>query len=142
MLTSDDIRKAAQKFYDDQEFQCGWGIGAGWANEKNETELATLRAENARLRDALEGVLRVANVRIDDQRIAQFDAARTALNSAKPDPLYAAAPEMLKALEMIENLQSKTRICFDASDAESMWDTLQEVFIIASNPIAKLYKAI
>lgn len=43
MLTSDDIRKAAQKFYDNQEFQCGWEIGATWANKQNAQEIAELK---------------------------------------------------------------------------------------------------
>lgn len=131
MLTSDDIRKAAQKFYDNQEFQCGWEIGATWANKQNAQEIAELKfrvegdaillqaadqtikkgrskieilqgaydtakdhanalsAENAQLREALEGILRVVNVRIDDPRVAQFDTARAALNSGiifSPNP--------------------------------------------------------
>lgn len=69
MLTSDDIRKAAQKFYDDQEFQCGWEIGAGWANKQNETELAALRARitelensNAYLHEVMERAESEANL--------------------------------------------------------------------------------
>lgn len=46
-------------------------------------ENQTLRAENARLLEALKGVLEVANVRIDDPRIAKFDAARAAVAEAE-----------------------------------------------------------
>jgi len=82
MLTSDDIRKAAQKFYDDQEFQCGWEIGAGWANKQNEKELATLRAENARLREALETALAEGM-----KTRAGRDVVRNALDFELPDRL-------------------------------------------------------
>ena len=82
MLTSDEIRKAAQKFYDDQEFQRGWEFGAGWANKQNEKELATLRAENARLREALETALAEGM-----KTQAGRDVVRNALDFELPDRL-------------------------------------------------------
>jgi hypothetical protein len=46
-------------------------------------EDATLAAASPKLLEALEGLLAVVEVRIDDPRIAQFDAARAAVKLAK-----------------------------------------------------------
>lgn len=51
--------------------------------------------------------------------------------------LIAAAPDMMEALKQIEALQSQTRVAFDPSDAESMWDVLNRVFLIARAALEK-----
>lgn len=61
-----------------------------------------LRAENAKLREALSDVvfgLKNAET-IGEIDIAQ-ETAQDALNSTSPDPLYSSAPEMLEALETV-----------------------------------------
>ncbi len=51
--------------------------------------------------------------------------------------LIAAAPELLEALNEIAELETKTRICFDPDDAESLWDLLQQALQTARAAIAK-----
>lgn len=151
MLTSDDIRKAAQKLYDNQEFQCGWGIGAGWANEQNEKELAALRAENAQYEKEL-AALRAENARLTiacDAMSAELDRIweefeigdefpRTLgweiRDSTTPDPLYASAPEMLNVLESVLGWIKEMK--FEGGSLTAVKDSLSEIIARAKGETA------
>lgn len=70
-------------------------------------ELAVLRAENAKLRGAieyaLEAIKAVASFGKTKPVIARISAA---LDSTAPDPLYTAAPELLEALQSLYDEQN------------------------------------
>ena len=93
-------------------------LGAIWAKDQSEKELATLRAENARLKLAHENTWQALSrmvAKYEDVHTPaflafdeDFLAGRVALSSTKPDPIFAAAPEMLEALKSAhEILKSK-----------------------------------
>jgi len=83
---------------------------------QSEKELATLRAENARLKLAHENTWQALSrmvAKYEDVHTPaflafdeDFLAGRVALSSTKSDPLYAAAPEMLEALKAIAGIEA------------------------------------
>lgn len=50
---------------------------------------------------------------------------------AEADRLRAENERLRDALSCVENLQSQTRVVLDQTDAESLWNTVQEIFNIA-----------
>ena len=85
----------------------GSNLWADWLNEKSEN--ATLRAENERLKLAHENTWQALSrmiAKYEDVHTPaflafdeDFLAGRVALSSTNPNPLYAAAPQMLAALQ-------------------------------------------
>lgn len=125
MLTKEQIsgNAFAANPYDEEKSHY-WQQGATWANQQNATELAALRAENAKLRDVLETALSEGM-----KTQAGRNAVRNALNATTPDPLYLAAPEML---ELLQDISSPRR----GSESEN-WQVDPRVVQLAARLVDK-----
>lgn len=116
------------------------GNAAEWS-EKQADELATLRAENARLKLAHENTWQALSrmvAKYEDVHTPaflafdeDFLAGRVALSSTKPDPIYAAASEML---EVLENLILEDDAA-GGNMTDQTYNSIRAVIRKAKNPI-------